>query len=485
MRSHATGCIPVRPIFAWSLRVSVSVAAWCVAGCAHFTPQPVSPPAALDALESRRLNDPELARFFAANREPSAWPPRAWDLHALTLAAFFYHPDLDVARGHWAEARAAVVTAGLRVNPDASVAPGYNSTSPVSQITPWILSLDLAFTIETGGKRGHRIAQAQRRSDAARFTIASVAWQVRSRVRRVLLDLFAASAIETLLEQRGTILQRNVALLERQRAAGAVSSFEVTQARMAQDAVRLAVYDARSQQAVGRAALAAAMGVTGHALDSIPLSYTAFEDAPPAMPLADARRQALLNRPDILGSLQEYEAAQASLQLEIARQYPDIHLGPGYQMDQAEHKWTLGLGVALPAFNRNSGPIAEAAARRETAAAMFTRVQSRAIEEIDGSLAAYESALAKVATADSMFADRARQESAADRQFAAGDISRLELGGLQLELANVEVARLDARVSLQQARGQLEDALASPVGLADWVFVNPPRRPPPAMPDHQ
>jgi len=34
------------------------------------------------------------------------------------------------------------------------------------------------------------------------------------------------------------------------------------------------------------------------------------------------RRQALLNRPDLLGALAAYEATQAELQLEIARPYP-------------------------------------------------------------------------------------------------------------------------------------------------------------------
>jgi broad specificity phosphatase PhoE len=30
---------------------------------------------------------------------------------------------------------------------------------------------------------------------------------------------------------------------------------------------------------------------------------------------------------------------------EIAKQYPDIHLGPGYQYDQGVNKWTLGFSV--------------------------------------------------------------------------------------------------------------------------------------------
>jgi hypothetical protein len=47
-----------------------------------------------------------------------------------------------------------MITAGERPNPNVSYAPGYNASTPVSQITPWILTLDLDFTLTTPGKRG-------------------------------------------------------------------------------------------------------------------------------------------------------------------------------------------------------------------------------------------------------------------------------------------------------------------------------------------
>ena len=58
--------------------------------------------------------------------------------------------------------------------------------------------------------------------------------------------------------------------------------------------------------------------------------------------------------------LAEYQASQSALQLEIARQYPDVQLGPGYEFDQGDNKWMLGLGVTLPVFNQNQGAIAAA-----------------------------------------------------------------------------------------------------------------------------
>lgn len=82
------------------------------------------------------------------------------------------------------------------------------------------------------------------------------------------------------------------------------------------------------------------------------------------------RQHALTNRTDILRALADYAASQSALQLEVARQYPDVRLGPGYTFEVGEHRWSLiGAALTLPIFNQNQGPIAEAEARRREAAA--------------------------------------------------------------------------------------------------------------------
>ena len=455
--------------------VAWSVAIVAAPGCVHYQPRPIVPEPALAAIEGRRLDDPELTRIVQRQPQPTPWPPRAWDVPALTLVAFYYHPDLDAARGNWAAARAAIVTAGERPNPNGGIEPGYNTTTPKGQMTPWILTLPLDFTVETAGKRGHRIAAARRLSEAARFNIAVVAWRLRSRVRSAMLERYAATGTAALLERQIVIQERNVGLLDRQLAAGAVSAFEFTQARLALDNIRLSLHDARRLEAEARVHLAGALGVTSHALEDVPLSLESFERALEDLPAAAIRRRALLNRADLLAGLAEYEAAQADLQLQIARQYPDLHLGPGYQMDQADNKWTLGFSGPLPVFNRNRGAIGEAEARRVQAAARFAAIQNRAIEEIDIAVAGYEAARAKAATAEALISDLHKQEQGAQARWRAGEISRLELGVLQLEIANSELARFDALVRAQEALGRLEDAMQSPADLPDWLAVTPQR----------
>ena len=176
-----------------------------LAGCAHFEAKPLSPDQTAARFEARTLDDPELKKFLEENlkRDLGDWPLRGWDFGTLTLAAFYYHPDLDVARAQWAVAQAGVKTAGQRPNPVIDVAPQYTSNSE-SGVSPWVAPLTVDATMETAGKRGYRIERAKHESESARLTLVTQAWQVRSRLRARLLDTRPPTAASCCCRMCGT-----------------------------------------------------------------------------------------------------------------------------------------------------------------------------------------------------------------------------------------------------------------------------------------
>ena len=64
-------------------------------GCAHFTAKPLAPARNADAFDRRSLTEAGLRAFLETNGVVSAWPRASWDAQALTLVAFYYHPDLE------------------------------------------------------------------------------------------------------------------------------------------------------------------------------------------------------------------------------------------------------------------------------------------------------------------------------------------------------------------------------------------------------
>jgi len=442
-------------------------------GCAHFESKPLSASKNADIFQQRTMEDSGLKEYLETNGVAGAWPIPTWDLKALTLAAFYYHPDLDVARAKWAAASAGKKTAAERPNPTLNVAPAYNTTTLTP--SPWLVTVTLDIPIETAGKRGYRIAAASQLSEVARLNIASVAWQVRSRLRQVLLSLYAAREAETLLKAQQGIQTENVQLLEQQQAAGAISAFELTQARIAADGTRLVLRDAERQRVEAQVQLANSVGVPTAALTAIQLSFAGLTDLPNDVPEESALRQALLNRPDILGAMAEYNASQSALQLEIAKQYPDIHFNPGYEFDQGDNKWTLGISVELPILNQNQGPIAEASAKRQEAAAHFNALQAKIIAEIDNASQAVRVAEMSSLALHTLAEEQAKRLEGVAAQLRAGAVDQLELLNAQNESLLTELAEFDGRLKLQQAIGALEDAVRRPFELPAAVFESTKR----------
>ena len=112
------------------------------------------------------------------------------------------------------------------------------------------------------------------------------------------------------------------------------------------------------------------MGVPVVAIETSRIDLSEMDHLAPVTNL-DALDSALTQRPEVLDALARYEAAEAALRLEVARQYPDLSIGPGYQDNQGQHQFSLGISLPLPILDQNQGPIAKARAARQVAAADF------------------------------------------------------------------------------------------------------------------
>lgn len=438
---------------------SSSLVALALAACATTPPAApaVSPETAAANFTARSLADPGLQRFLAENLGHA--PGGAWDFEALSWVAFYYHPSLEVARAQWATARASQQTVAARPNPTVSLVPGYNTTREPG-LSPWFPAINFDFLLQ-GDKRAHQQDVARADAEVARLAVVSAAWQVRSEVRRALIDLTTIASRERGLAEQAATQEKLAALLGERFAAGRASATEGSAARLAAMKSGAAFTDARAQTRAARARLAVALGLPAAALD-------AFQFAPSPSPtlapeaLAAARRESLQSRADVLATLAKVSSAHASLELEVAKQQPDIHLGPGYQWDQGANKWSLALTFELPIFHRNEGPIAEATARRGEAVALFNAAQASAIAAIDAAVLAQTAAAEQRELALRVRDETAAQAARAAQRFQLGAADQVERLSAALEFEMAAAALADADSATALAAGQLEDALQLP-----------------------
>lgn len=447
-----------------------------LAGCAtrRYHAIPIVPSETAAKLEARNLVDPGLQAYVEKNLSypVTQWPPKTWDLQTLSLAALYFNPAIESAQARLAEADAATVTAGARPNPTVGIAPGIP--------TPYLLNLDLAMPIETAGKRGHRIQSARSLDQAAQFDLADSAWKVRSGVRAALLNYLLASRNLNLLGLEEELRSEQVRLLERRLAVGEIPRPDVDLARIELSKTHLAISTVEGQVSETKAALAASIGLPVAMIQGIEVSWTALDSPPSAESLTppQVQRDAVLNRLDVRRALSQYAAAEADLQLEISKQYPDLQIGPGYTYEEGHSFFTVGFSTTLPVFNRNQGPIAEAEARRKEAAAAFLTKQAQVIGESEQALALYTAALKELAEADrSLQTLQNAQLQTMQQAVRLGEEDRLALNGVQIQSSVVARSRFDALARAQSALGALEDAVQRPLDPGNIFPATPESSP--------
>ncbi len=428
------------------------MAAVALSACVRYQPHPLDPPHSEQQFRTRSLTDPGLVAFL----KRSDWPPAKLTLRDLYAVALYYSPELDVARARYRTAQAAITTASTRPNPSIGIGGGYTN-APES---PLVFFANPSITFETANKRGIRTLEAMKLAEAARVDVEATAWQVLSKVRTAWTNCAMAQRAVIVLNDEARLRAEPVAILEKRLSLGEGSRPEVETARALLVAVQLEARSASTTVSEAAASLAAVVGLPAPpAIDTTTLPENLADLA-----LGDVQKAGLLHRADIRRSLLEYAASEAALQLEIAKQRPDIQLSPGYNFDEGHHKITFGPGFDIPVFNRNKGPIAEAEARRAEAEARFNALQAQAIGEMETALAAYKGARTELNDADRTFSTIAKTRVAAmEKAMAAGEEDRLSVANVRIEGAVTARARLEAERRLQHALGLLDDAVQHPL----------------------
>jgi cobalt-zinc-cadmium efflux system outer membrane protein len=329
------------------------IGVFLLAGCAmqRYQPSPIVAGATASQLESRSLVDDGLRSFVERNfSQATPWPPKTWNLQTLSLAALYFSPTLDLARARVARADAAVVTAGARPNPTIGISPGIPS--------PYLLTLDFTVPIETAGKRGYRVQSARNLDQAARLDLADSAWTVLSGVRLALLNYLLASRNLELDRSEEQVRADQVNILERILSGGEISRFNVDLARIELSKTKVAMRTAEGQSSEARAALAAVLGIPVAGLQNAQFVWPDM-DAPPStesLSPAEIQRDALLNRLDVRRSLAQYAAAEADLQLEIAK--GSLCSPQGIELRSCQdRKLNLHAVEAQPIFGAGADPL--------------------------------------------------------------------------------------------------------------------------------
>ncbi|MDB5974020.1 MAG: TolC family protein [Nevskia sp.] len=444
---------------------SVALCTALLAACAAVPPRtPPDPAATAQAFAARRLD----------NLSPNLPPPASgWDRAQWLNAALLLNPQLAEER-----ARATAVAAGERTaaqirNPTLNLFGEYITAAAGG--AAWLYGLSMDFLLQRPGDRSRAKRSAALETQAAQSDVAESIWQVRTALRQSLLDVVYARDEAALLQQ---LVAAREKLQESARAnldAGEIAGSEALRTQLELSAARQRLNQVLMQDSEAQGRLAAAVGVPAAALDGVPLRWPQWDRIAALYPdlSGSIRQEALIDRPDLVRALREYDLAETTLQSEVARRWPEFHITPGYawdnggvrenQLNETLHDNELGMSLELPIFNRNEGPIGEAVARRELAGKHLESIQAGLFMQMEQAERNWPRArLAwEDATAAAVLAQQRRQ--AEQRALSAGASDRPTLLLAQAEAIETQLLGLQAAYAAQQAFAALEDAYRRPL----------------------
>ena len=365
-----------------SLRIGIlAIGMSAAAGCVQYRPSPLNPTMQLGEYRARRLDDSTLLAWV--ERWTGASARDGWTDRQLAVAALKLRAGLPRARAEWRAAKAGERSAGARPQPGVS-ANVERAVSGSEGQSPWVVALAGLLSLELGGKRGARLQEARAHASAAEADLALVAWRTVMATRQAVLHVtLADSARQLAVVELAVTLE--VAGLERERfAESAVPASELYRTEAEVEVMRSAAAAAERDLIEARGSLAAALGVPPRSIDSIavaPARSVACERLD-AIGMDSLQAVALTARPEIARSLAEYAIADAQVKLQVAKQYPDLDLGPGFIWDQGVRRWTVALALpGLLAF-RNRAPIVESESSRGAAGARVLETQESVLREL-------------------------------------------------------------------------------------------------------
>ena len=322
---------------------------------------------------------------------------------------------------------------------------------------PFLGGASVVFTIPLSGvpQREAKLAEAFTATAQAEVLAAehALAVQVRKQLCEIVALYERIHALEAMDDQAFRQAHEAVQQLYNAGEAG-LSRVAMQQPRHARTH---ALIEARKALRMAEGTLLQQLGIRPEV--TLVVAFTLDALTPETLPKVEVER--LIAHPAVKLELARLDAADAQLQLELRRQYPDLKIGPVYANEEGLNRLGLTAGVTLPLWNRNRKAIAEAEGAREVARLSAIQCWQDLVCEAATVTMAYDEQQAHVPIAP---IDR----QAMDGLWALGELTPMEY----LELRETLLEQTLLELEWQQQRALLAAAFTQFIIQKDPSYVD-------------
>lgn len=402
-------------------------------GCQSYEPKPLDLESHRAAFLARTLESQEVTDFAQSLSSTTGVPMREFNpqdgvsLAEAEAIAIVFNADLRLARLRAGVTQARVENAGLWEDPTIGV-----DLTRILESTPnpWKVFSSIGLTIPLSGRLEIEKERAgfEHAADLARIVEAE--WELRMALRRAWSEWSALDARLTASRDFLSRVEQIVGIVDAMERAGEMARTEARLFRVEQLARRTDSVLLESHVATSLLTIKQLMGISPDAEVRLePVLSQPHERTSLTPEQISAMRDSLATRsPMLLVARTEYEIAERQLELEVRKQYPDLHIGPGYGREDGQDQLLLGLSVPLPILNGNRQGIAEANAARELSRVEVEVLQERVMSALSEAIITLQAASTQRDTLESDLVPMVDAQYADAREIARlGEVNTLVL----------------------------------------------------------
>ncbi len=371
-------------------------------------------------------------------------------------------PVLRANQLHMEAVQAGEVTAGLRVNPVASLAnQDFRVFSP-SRLDPanaQEFTDSLAFTFERGGKRQSRVASARATTKVQRDLNADAQRQLELQLKTTFVGFVLAKQQLALAKQNLAEYQQTEQANQLRLDAGDISQTDFDRIRIDEARFQSDLFSAQAAVGQARAQLGALLGYS----DSRSLDVEGALDVPQLPLTLDTLNTAALDRrTDYLAARDTVLKNSADLKLAQANGATDLTLQPEYKRNGPDN--TVGITLAFPLriYDRNQGEKLRAQHELDSSRFVENATRLQVLSDVAQAWEGYQAALSAQRLYSSDYLQRAKDvRERMTFSYEHGATNLLDYLDAVRAYRDVELSAISANAQVLTAIHQLSFATAT------------------------
>ncbi len=403
----------------------------------------------------------------------------ALDTLTLTKAvdlATSYHPSLRSAEASVQSAAGAYRQAFAGYLPTVSFSSSASHTQGVFVFNPsspppyqdyntFTALLSAQQTVFDFGRTIGRVSAGTDFEDASKLDQTATRNTVISNVEIAFYSVTQAAAVVRVNEEAVDAAQRHLAQARGFYHVGRRPQLDVTKAEVDLANANVNLITARNGLQVARVQLENMIGVR------IPPSVVIKDtfDVELAVPPLDSMTSVgMANRPELLAARARVSGSSSLTTAAISQHLPIISAGGTYQWSDFKlsplyPRWNVGLTFTLPVFQGFAidAQVQQARANEEIARATLTQLEQDAILEIDQNYLAVKEAQERVWATVKLVQQAEQALILAERQYAAGVGTQLDVTDAQLTRSNARITRIQALFDLNSSFVRLRRSIGT------------------------